>query len=128
VRSLVEEWIAAAVLTLATAFFWWRGFRTFTIGGAILFVVALLLLGLHRRRTREARTVGDTRSTSAAEIVATLLAALIFPALVAFRSAGAAPSLVNLASADVWFGAFLYGLGLMELVELATLRALDEPP
>lgn len=116
-----EEWAAAAILTLATLFFWWRGFRAFTIAGAILFITALVQLGLHRRRV----AVGRPRSPSPAKIT-TSFAALLFPGLIALRWFGIVPSVVAFASADFLFGGLLYALGLMELVELATLRALND--
>ncbi|HEY2065221.1 MAG TPA: hypothetical protein VGG84_04630 [Gemmatimonadaceae bacterium] len=125
-RAGTEEQLAAALLTFATAFFWWRGFRAFTLAGALLFIVALIQLGVHRRYAADARATRDARTVRLLTRF-TSLVALIFPALLALRWLGVAPQPVTSTSADVWFGSLLYVLGLMEFVELATLRALNDP-
>jgi hypothetical protein len=126
--SGAEELAAAGLLTLVAAFFWWRGFRLFTVVGSALFIVALLRLAEHRRRVARGRRAGSTRIGLVLAGVTTLLM-LAFPALLLARWLGTGLSTNAMAtpSADQWLGIMLYVMGWMELVELATLRALDGP-
>jgi hypothetical protein len=120
------EGVACILFLLATVFLWWHGLRAFTLAGAALFITAVLELGLHRRQLLRAHTERARRVRHALWHCTPLVASLL-PGLVLLRWLGMGSPLDPGTDRDLWIGGMLYVLGVLELIEVATLRLLHDP-
>jgi hypothetical protein len=120
------EWVACVLFLLATVFLWWHGLRAFTLAGAALFIAAVLGLGMHRRQLLRAHGERERWMRHALWRCTPLIASLL-PGLALLRWLGVGAPLDPSADRDLWIGGMLYVLGVLELVEVATLRLLHDP-